>query len=147
MLLKNNEHNYIFSLISVDKKKTEELLENIESPELIEKLQEDLKMAKSMLLNLMPSRSINFENEENLLAKKYLFIKQYEGKEYYWLLDCKGYTRDIAAAGTFSEDEANHYFKGLKLSLLDLINGKSSGKEGYAVTVADYISYQKALIK
>lgn len=146
MLLNNTQHNYILSLILEDKRRTEELL-NCSDSSNSKKLEEDLKMAKTMILNFKITSCVNFESKENLLAKEYLFIKQYDGKEYFWQLDCLSYTRDIAFAGTFTEDEAKHYFRGLIFNLLDLINGKASGKEGYAVSVADYISYQKALIK
>ena len=147
MLLKSNEHNYILSLILEDKRKTEELLKSGQaSPAICKKIEEDLKIIRNIVLNFKLDSTINFKAKENLLKEEYLLIKQYADREYFWMLDCIGYSPDIAAAGIFTKDEAEHFYRGRVLSLLDLINNKALGLEGYAVSVADYISYQKALV-
>lgn len=144
MVLNVKENNFILSLLIAERKEIESTINSLDASALAV-AEEKLNIIKRMIIDLRFATSLKYPAEIGQLSKRYLFIKNYEKKEMFWTADCVGYTSDIAEAGTFSMDEAERYFGGRILSLADMI-AIADKKESYAVTVADYISYQHALV-
>ena len=144
MVLNVKENNFILSLLIAERKEIESNINSLDATAKAE-AEEKLNMIKCMIIDLRFASSLKYPAEIGQLSKRYLFVKNYEKKEMFWTAECFGYTANIAEAGTFSEEEANHYFKGNILCLADMI-AIADKKESYAVTVADYISYQHALV-
>ena len=146
MLLDNKEIMYILGLMLADKDNTEKLIP-VSSEQVRYVLNSNLEMIKRLILEFKLATTVNFQAEAAAISSRYIFIKNYNELEMYWTEDSLGYTQDIGNAGTFSENEAKHYYKGHVFRLIDLINGKHKNVDGYAVTIGDYISYLQALIK
>lgn len=144
MVLNVKESNLILSLLIAERIKIESNINGLDATAKAE-AEEKLNMIKCIIIDLRFAQSLKFPAEIGQLSKRYLFVKNYQKKEMFWTGDCLAYTADIAEAGTFSKEEANHYFKGNILCLVDMI-AIADKKESYAVTVADYISYQHALV-
>lgn len=144
MVLNVKENNIVISLLVAEKKEIESTINSLDALAKAE-AEEKLNMIKHMIINLRYATTLKFPSEQGQLSQRYLFVKNYNNKELFWNADCQGYTSDIAEAGTFSLEEANHYFGGRILCLADMIT-ISKRRDSYAVTVADYISYQHALV-
>jgi len=144
MIISLKQQQYLLNLMLQDLRIKENLLESAK-PSTKKAIEEDIDIIKPLVTEFKFTLTLKFAEELNKVSTRYLLIKNLDQREYYWLASCRGYTPDIDTAGTFSKEEAEYHFNGKVLSLLDLINGKNKKLEGYAVSVADYISYQKAL--